>query len=273
MALLCLFIASTFMFGQVHIPTLSPRVQIVHEFGLSELEIIYHAPSVRNRIIFGPDGIVPYGDLWRTGANSATKFVFHADTYVMDSLFPRGEYSLLTIPGAREWTTLWYPYETANWSEYKEKVPLASFKVKPTKRTDLQESLQIGLEKINLDEAELFIAWADIKLALPIHVKIHNKIMRDIDNATAGTTSNEYFQSALYLHEKNVKLDHALKYIREVTKTSKARFFHHYREALILRDLNRFEEAKRSALQSKKQATEIGNLDFVKLCDDLLDTI
>jgi len=272
-SLLCLIAIPTFLTAQIEIPSLSPTVKKIHEFALTEVTFTYSAPSARDRKIFGIDALISNGDYWRTGANKATKITFKSDTYVMDSLLPKGEYTILTIPGAEHWKVNLYQYQDSDWTAYKDQLPIFSNDIKPIRQKDYQETLQLGLEGTIAGNANIFIEWADTKISIPIHQDIHDGIMKKIDYVMEGTSLTEYFQAAVYLHDSQIQLERALKYVRIVNASPRAWFFHHYREALILKDLKRNAEAKTTAIKSKQMAIKEGDMDFAKLCDALLSTL
>ncbi|HEY4155745.1 MAG TPA: DUF2911 domain-containing protein, partial [Puia sp.] len=87
---------------QIKIPSPSPVQTVKQEFGLSSIELSYSRPGVKGRKIFGD--LVPYGKVWRTGANQATTLTFGDSVIIGDTPIPPGRYGLLTVPGPDEWT-------------------------------------------------------------------------------------------------------------------------------------------------------------------------
>lgn len=84
-------------------PAPSPLGKVYQKVGLTDIEIEYSRPGVKGRTIFGADGLVPYGKLWRTGANGATKITFSTDVKVNGQDVKAGTYSILSEPGATSW--------------------------------------------------------------------------------------------------------------------------------------------------------------------------
>src|SRR6186997_2361302 len=101
-----LFVSCLFADAQVQIPAASPAGSVSSVVGLTDVKIDYSRPRAKGRKIFGTDAnvVVPFGKIWRTGANAGTKITFSDDVKVEGISVPKGEYLLLTWPGATEWT-------------------------------------------------------------------------------------------------------------------------------------------------------------------------
>ncbi len=261
---------NTAIFSQVRTPALSSSAKIIQTVGLTDIEIQYSRPSTKGRKIFGEDGLIPFDKFWRTGANSATKIIFNDDITIGGKTLKKGAYTILTKPGATSWDIYFYPYETGNWSSYVEKKPIAIITSNNQKMVDNVETFTISLENISMTSALLTIKWENTKVSIPIGVQIHEKVMKSIKTVLNGPSDNDYFQAALYMHEAKVDLEKALMYIQKVTNGNTPRFFHVYREALILTDLDRKTEAITSAKKSLELSKKAGNEDFVRLNQKLI---
>jgi hypothetical protein len=119
----------------VSFPAASPACTLKQRVGLTDIEIVYSRPGVKGRTIFG--GIVPYGQVWRTGANQATKITFSTPVKLEDHDIPAGSYALFTIPGENEWTII-ISTNAAQFGafQYNEKDDLLRFKVTPAALAD-----------------------------------------------------------------------------------------------------------------------------------------
>ena len=257
--------------SQLTAPALSPRSIVSQKLGLTDISVVYSRPSARGRKIFGPKGIVPYGEYWRTGANAVTKFEVGDDISINGQKLERGDYAVLSTVQADHWTLHFYPYERLPWDKYVDKSPSLSVTAKRRKSDKHTETLFLGLENIQLDNADLVLEWDDVRVEFPITASAQDKMLKAIDRALAGPSNNDYYQAALYLHEANLQLDAALKYIREVTKSERATFFQVYREAIILEELGRHDEAVVVARRGKKLAEQIGNKDFIRLNNKIIN--
>ena len=102
---------------RVEFPAPSPACTVKQKVGLTDVEIIYSRPSVRGRKIFG--AMIPYGEVWRTGANAATRITFSTDVKLQGTALVAGAYELFTIPGKDEWTIIVQKLpEKASWGAY-----------------------------------------------------------------------------------------------------------------------------------------------------------
>jgi hypothetical protein len=259
--------------AQVKLPVLSPKAKVVQQVGLTDIELNYSRPSTKNRVIFGENGLVPFGKFWRTGANAATKITFGSDVVINGAELKKGAYAILTKPNATNWDVFFYPYTQSNWPSYVSETPVLKVKANVSQTTEKVESFEIRLENITYDTVDLIFTWDRTQALLPIDLPTKTQALKNIDRMAKGPSSNDYFQAALYLHESKSDLEKALTYIQKVTKSKKAFFFQVYREAAILKDLNRNEEAIAAAKRSLKLSEKAKNADFVKLNKDLIQEL
>ena len=251
--------------GQVLAPAASPSAKAIQKVGLTDIEIQYSRPGKKGREIFGTDGLVPYGKIWRTGANAATKITFSDDVKVAGKTLSKGSYAILSKPNTGSWAVHFYPYETGNWNSYVEKEPAVVVNAKSTKTPGTVETFTISIDDISMTGAHLVFAWENTRAAIPVGVEVHERVMASIEKVMAGPKANDYFQAASYMHESGGDLKKALAYIQKATKGDNAQFFQVRREALILADLGRKKEAIAAAKRSLELSKKAGNDDFVRL--------
>ncbi len=251
--------------AQLKVPALSPSSKTTQTVGLTEIEIEYSRPSKRNRIIFGENGIIPFGELWRTGANAATKISFNDDITISGTILKKGTYTILTKPEKSNWQVYFYSYKSGNWNTYVNQKPIASFTTKTIEKKEISESFLIYIDSITLDSAELVFSWDTIKIILPLKFNTYEKTMSNIEKTLSGPSNFDYFQAALYLHETQRDLNTALSYIQKVTKAENPLFFQVYRESLILADMDRKLEAITVAKKSLELSKKAGNKDLIRL--------
>jgi hypothetical protein len=131
--------------------------------------INYSRPSVRNRKIFG--GLVPYAQIWRTGANSATSLKTDVDLTIGGAAVPAGSYTLYTIPGETGWKLI-INKQTGQWgTDYDEKQDLAQVDMKVAKNGTPTEQFTISLDKTGGNSATLKLDWADTTASVAIAEK------------------------------------------------------------------------------------------------------
>lgn len=270
--LLAAVISSTCM-GQLSVPHLSPPAFVKQTVGLTNIEIEYSRPSARGRKVFGADGLVPYGDIWRAGANAATKITFSDDLTIGGQMLRKGSYAILTKPEVKSWILEFYKYESENWNSYVPLQPLAVANAESRKVANSMETFTIGIDDITLKSANLVLSWENLEVMVPIEVEVDKRVMASIEKVMEGPSSNDYFQAALFMHERGIDLEKALNYIQKVTNSDKALFFQVHREALILSDLGKKKEAISAAQRSLELSEKAGNKDFVRLNERLIKTL
>src|SRR5699024_10361980 len=148
---LTLFLSFGLIFGmqaqEFHMPAPSPSVTVHQDFSTSSIKLEYSRPAVRGRTIFGV--LMPYGEVWRTGANSATKITFGEEITLAEKKVEAGTYALYTIPGKKKWTVI-LNKGTDNWGAagYDSKENVLKVSVPVEHLNELQESLRISIENI-----------------------------------------------------------------------------------------------------------------------------
>lgn len=254
-------------FGQIQTPQPSPTAEIKQTVGLTEVNIVYSRPSMKGRTIFAADGLVPFGDVWRFGANSATKISFSDDVKVGGKAVKGGAYAVLAKPTASSWEIMFFPYEGGNWGSYTEKKPAAVVTVESQALPMSIESFTMMLGDLKMNSANLYAMWDKTVIAMPIEADVDSKVMANIDKVMAGPTTGDYFAAATYYHEAGKDLNKALEMIQKATHVEKPAFWQVRREALILADLGKKEEAIKAAEKSKELAEKAGNKDYVRMND------
>jgi len=262
-ALVAMF--ATTSYAQIKTPAPSPGATFTQAIGLSDVTINYSRPSVKGRKVFAADGLVPFGKVWRTGANQATKISFGADVKVGGKDLKKGDYAVLTIPNADSWAVHFYPYESGSWSSYVEKDPTVVATAKVENLPFSIESFSISIEDINDDSANLVFFWSNVAAAVPLKFEVESKVMAQIERTLAGPSAGDYYAAGNYLLSINKDLDKALMYVQKATKGENPRFWQVRREALILAKLGKTKEAIAAAKLSKDLAMKAGNDDYVRI--------
>lgn len=250
--------------AQVRTPSASSGVKVETTVGLTQIGLDYSAPSAKGRDIFG--GLVPYGEVWRTGANQAVKITFSDGVIVDGSAVAAGSYAVLTKPGKEAWEVMFFPYESGSWNSYLEKKPAAVAKGIVSKRMPAVETFSITVNNISMEGAHLTMAWANTQVEVPLTVEVKEKVMANIQQVMAGPSSNDYFQAATFMHEAGIDKELALEYVQKANKMlDSPRYWMVRREATLLADLGKKQEALKKAQESLKLAKEAGNMDYVRM--------
>lgn len=270
-AMLLLYAGTTLAQG-IKMPAPSPTQTIKQDFALSNIELSYSRPLKNGRVIMGD--LVPYGKVWRTGANSATTITFGEDVKFGDVAVKAGKYGLLTIPGAQSWTIiLTSSLDVTSPAAYKAENDIARVKVKPVAMPFSQESFTIGFEKVRSNSVVLSLSWDKTKVPVVITADIDGKITAQIDEAMQSAEKKPYFQAAVYYFENGKDLNKAVEWIDEATRQSPDAFFIWYQKARINAKAKNVKVAKEAAQKSIELATAAKNDDYVALNKKLLATL
>lgn len=249
-------------------PQASSTQVITQEFGLGQISLTYSRPSVKGRVIFG--GLVPFGSVWRTGANNATVIKFTDDVKMNGNVIPAGEYGLFTIPGKDEWTVI-ISKGSKQWGSYayKEADDLVRFKVKPTLLKDKVETFTIQFTHVYPTSAQMLLTWDNTSVAVDLTVDIDAKVMANIETAMAGD-KKPYFQAAQYYFENGKDLKKALEWVNAAEAADqKAPWIKLWKARMQLKSGDK-KGAAATAAAGVKVAKEANNEEYVKLNTDLL---
>ena len=200
---------------KVDFPAASPACTIKQRVGLTDIEIVYSRPGVKGRTIFG--GIVPYGQVWRTGANAATKITFSTAVKLNGTEIPAGTYALFTIPGEDEWTII-INKGAAQWGafQYDEKADVTRFKVSPLQFAEQIETFTIEFNEIRDESAVLNLVWDHTVVPVKIEIELTSKIVPQIEAAMAPPDKKSdgfYFQAATFYYNHDQDLKKALDWV------------------------------------------------------------
>jgi len=232
---------------------------------LTDITVEYSRPGVKDRTIFAADGLVPHGEVWRLGANKATKITFSDDVTVNGQALEKGAYAVLATPAAAEWTFHFHKFEAAYFSDYVELTPALSVSGKTQSIPWPMETFTIMFGDISTEAAKLEFMWEKTLVSLDLGVAVDETVMSNIDKVMAGPSPNDYYQAATYYHKSGKDLKQALTWIQMATNVKDKKFWQVRREALILADLGKKKEAIAAAQLSKTLAETAGNMDYVRM--------
>lgn len=276
-----LFVIGSFLsltaMAQVKMPAASPTQTLTQEFGLGKMEIVYSRPSLKGRSVFGAGSLLaPIGDVWRTGANGATKLTFSDPVVLGNKTIPAGSYALFTIPGATEWTII-INTNSKGWGsfDYKEAEDVVRFKVAPETTGSTTETFTIGVDNIAAQTATIYLKWGKTKVNIPISTDIKPTVRAQIEAATTAATVNpNVYQSAATFY---LELDHdynkALVFADKAIAANGKAYWLHLLKARVHVALNDKAGAKAAANTCKQMATEAKNMDYVRSADEILKSL
>lgn len=277
MKILFTFVAATmicsaaFSQNNLKVPAPSPATTIKQDFGLSTVELSYSRPSVKGRKVFGD--LVPYGKVWRTGANAPTVITFGDEVIIGGKKVPAGKYGLVTIPGESEWTVIISKStEISSPGAYKEADDVVRFKAKAEQMPFPVETFTILFGDITATSMHTVIIWDKTMISFPITTEIDSKVTSQI-NELMKTDKPPYFLAAMYYLENGKDLNKAVEWMDKAIVENPKAFWIYHNKANALAKLGKKKEAAETAQKSISLAKEARNDDYVSLNEKLLATL
>ncbi|APQ16378.1 DUF2911 domain-containing protein [Maribacter hydrothermalis] len=263
--------------AQINHPKASPFAKIEQELGLTKITIEYSRPAARGRTLFGnqPNGesaLVPYGRIWRVGANESTKISFSSDVKIGGNTILKGTYALYAFPGENEWQIIFHKNVT-HWGDgrtaYNSNEDALRIKVTPVKTLDFHENFLIFFDAIDHNEMVMIWQWGNTKIVIPIYVDTQKMMVSHINQKLKNSPSAQtYYEIARYYQEQGMHFVEALTYVNNSIELGGNTYYYHRVRSLILADLKEYEEAIKAAEISKELAIKEGKDEFVRLNDN-----
>ena len=267
-----LFFTSFFNYSQINTPRTSPASELSQMVGLTEIEVQYSRPSKRGRVIFG--GVVPFGKIWRTGADNCTKINFSTDVIIDGKTIISGMYSIFSIPNKESWDVILYSDTDLwgvpkNWDESKI-VFQSKFDTSKIEKNNIIESFTISFNSLSNNDVDMKISWDDTSVSLNIDVPTRKMVDKSIKDVMNGSpTSSDYYAAAVYYRQENINLDIALKWINKAMEMfENPRFYQLRQQSLIMAANNQFSDAIKVAKKSLELSVKADNKDYIKMNND-----
>lgn len=264
--------------AQIQTPQPSPGGSVTTVVGLTDVKVNYSRPKAKGRKIFGEgaDFLVPFGEIWRTGANNGTVISFSDDVKLEGVDVKKGEYLVFTIPGATEWTVMLYSDVNAGAltnATYDKSKEVARVTAKSERLTEKVETFTINISDIadNNTGAKLQFAWENTSVKVGINADYDAKVMKAIEAGTKVSPGN-YVASARYYFDNGKDLNKALEWITlGINNGNQKAFWNIHTKAKIQDALGDKAGALATAQQSlaiaKEEKDDFG---YVKLNEDLI---
>lgn len=250
-------------------PAPSPTQTIKQDFALSSVEVSYSRPSAKGRSVFG--NLVPYGSLWRTGANGPTIFTFGEDVTVGGKAVKAGKYSMITKPGKDEWTVMLCDAKITAFN-YKAGDEVALFTAKPTKLPFSVETFTIMMSNQTANSMEIDLIWSDVEVPIKVEADIDAKVMAQIDKVMTGDNL-PYFAAASYYFDNGKDMTKALAWANKAVDQQPTAYWVAHLKAKIQAKMGDKAGATATAKKSMELAEKAGNMDYVKLNKDLISSM
>jgi hypothetical protein len=263
---LAFIIAPLIAEAQLKTPQASPKATVFQTVGLTDVEIVYCRPAARGRAVFG--NLVPFGKVWRTGANENTTISFSEDVVIDGKTLPKGKYALYTIPKIESWEVIFYS-TTNNWGNpevWNEANVVLRTTVKEEAMSKPVESFTINIGNITADTADLDMAWENSSVSMKFTVPTQKEVLANIEKVLAGPTSADYFSAAQYLYQSNGDNAKALAYMDKAMEMSTEKPYWYTRlKSLIQARAGDKKGAVETANLSLTAAETAKNQDYVKM--------
>ena len=267
--------ALTLMFtvnAQVETPQPSPFTKIEQKVGLTDVTLEYSRPSMKGRKIFGD--LVPYGKMWRAGANKNTTVTFSDDVSVNGETLKAGSYAIFITPNKESWDVVFYS-DTNNWgtpAKWDDSKVAAKASVKVYEMPMDVETWTIGFDDLTNNSASIGFVWENTYAAVTFKVPTEEKVSRSIKNVMSGPSAGDYYSAAVYNLSEGKDLDQAMKWIDKAVKmTEKEPRFWFLRQQSLIHAANGDKKgAIEAAKKSLEGAKEAGNADYIKMNEDSL---
>ena len=240
---------------QMNLPLQSQAAQITQTIGITDITIKYHRPLVNGRKVWG--GLVPYGQVWRAGANLNTTITFANDVTIDGKTLPAGTYGLHMIPTETEWTVIFSRMHTA-WGSfsYKEGEDALRVTVKP-QATDFHNALAYDFDQLQPDSAVVVMSWDKVAVPFKVSVDVNKTVEASLQNQLRGLsqyTWDGWDDAATYLVDSKYDLDEALKWENN-SISNEDRFENEMTKSRILKAQGQNDAAQ----QAKEKALALGN--------------
>lgn len=247
---------------QLELPRPSPLAKVSQTVGLTEVSIEYSSPAAKGRKIWG--GLVPFGELWRTGANSATKLTVSKDVTIADKPVPAGTYAVFTIPGKDSFTVILNKNPNQGGTQqYKQELDLLRFTARP-RTIPPRERLTFLFTNTTDNSTSLDLEWEKLGISIPVKTNTDAQVQAGI-KALEENAWRPYNSAARYLLENKKDLDEAMRLV-ERSLSLKEDWFNLWTKAQLLAARGKTAEAC-PLLQKAKTMGE--KAEFFFIADDV----
>jgi len=229
--------------------------------------IEYSRPAARGRQIFG--GLVPYGRIWRVGANESTKFTVNSEITVLGNVLLPGSYALYAFPEKNSWEVVFHK-NTSHWGDgrtaYDPSEDAFRVQIKPVEDSEWQENFLIAVDSISHNSAVMQWKWGNTRLSIPILVDTQNEMLQAIEKSLDGDPSAQtYYEAARYLQEEGLEYTTALQYLEKAIAIGGDTYYFYRVKSLVEAALKNYQGAIRSAQRSLVLAQSEGKDEFVRM--------
>ncbi|MEO6346589.1 MAG: DUF2911 domain-containing protein [Aquaticitalea sp.] len=271
--ILCLAVlAMTFSTNaQIKTPAPSPFCKIEQKVGLTDVTLEYSRPNMRGRAIFGD--LVPYGQVWRLGANANTKITFSDDVMVGGKTLKAGEYALYATPNEKTWDVMFYS-DATNWGnpeKWDDSKVAAKVSAEVFPMPLNIETFTMSFDDLTSNSVMLGMLWSNVYAGVKIDVPTDKMVSEAIDKTMKGPDAGDYYTSAVYYLQEGKDIKQAKEWIdKAIAMSDKPAFYQLRQQSLIYAKAGDKKGAIDIAKKSLAASEAAGNMDYVKMNKDSL---
>ncbi|RIA09415.1 Protein of unknown function (DUF2911) [Flavobacteriaceae bacterium MAR_2010_72] len=257
--------------AQIQTPAPSPFSKVEQKVGLTDVTLEYSRPNMRDRTIFGD--LVPYGKLWRLGANANTKITFSDDVTIGGNTLKAGSYAVYATPNEKTWDVVFYS-DASNWGtprEWDDSKVAAKVTAEVYPLPMKIETLTMTFDDVSSGSAVLGMLWENAYVGVEFKVPTDAKVSAAIEKTMNGPSANDYYASAVYYLQEGKDIAKAKAWMdKAMSMTEKPAFWQLRQQSLIYAKAGDKKAAIETAKKSLAGAKEAGNDDYVKMNMDSL---
>lgn len=269
--LMLIFFGLSLANAQIKTPQPSPFGSVTQVVGITEVTVEYSRPGIKDRAIFGD--LVPFGKVWRTGANASTKIKFSTDVKLEGHPVPAGEYSLYTIPGEHEWKII-INKKLDSGQDHDASADLVTFKVKSKLIPLPVERFTIQIANMTDNSAQIILLWAQTEVPINMEIDTDAMVMQSIEafkKTDNADNAGAWYSAARYYFDNDKSKDEALDMVTKSLEIDDSPFWVLRLKAEILAALEDYEEAVVFAKRSMVSAQKAGNDFYVGMNQKSID--
>ena len=270
--ILAMMIANFTIVAQVKTPQPSPKATMTQVVGLTDVSLDYSRPGMKGRTIFGD--LVPFNEVWRTGANANTTISFSDDVTILGKTVKAGKYAVYTTPKAEMWEVILYS-TTDNWGtpeNWNENNVAFQTNVTPVKLSNSVETFTMGISNLTNDSGTLDIMWDKTMVSLKFEVPTNKTAMASIDKVLAGPSAGDYYSAGQFYYNTNGDMTKSLEYVNKALSMVKPGtdmpFYQLRQKSLIQAKMGDKAGAIATAKLSLAASMKAKNNDYVKMNND-----
>ena len=235
---------------------LSPEASVSQTLGITNIQVDYFRPGVKGRVIWGD--LVPYNEIWRTGANRATLISFDTDVMVEGKKLEKGKYSFFTIPTSNEWTII-FNKNADLWgtSGYKKEEDALRIQVKPT-AAEFTERMMFYFTNLTENSASLVLQWEKLQVPVSIKVDVNSLVMAAAAEAINWRTP---YRAADYVLENNLDMEKGKGWL-DLSLNIEKNYWNTTLKARYQEKMGKHKDAIKTMETALKMAAEMENAPF-----------